>query len=103
MLVNRYYGWYSDVGHTELIEMQIQHDLRGWHNAFDMPVIVTEYGADTIAGFHQVSRHDKCVNSGYNTLVFLRKTNVFEGYTGISLSVRPSVCPPLGEELLGLG
>ncbi|XP_045171153.2 beta-glucuronidase-like isoform X2 [Mercenaria mercenaria] len=53
ILVNRYYAWYSDVGHTELIQLQLENDLRHWYQTFSMPVIVSEYGADTIAGFHQ--------------------------------------------------
>ncbi|XP_053376581.1 beta-glucuronidase-like [Mercenaria mercenaria] len=53
ILVNRYYAWYTDVGHTELIQQQLENDLRHWYQRFNMPVIVSEYGADTIAGFHQ--------------------------------------------------
>lgn len=54
ILVNRYYAWYSDVGHTELIQRQLESDLRHWHQTFNRSIIVSEYGADTIAGFHQV-------------------------------------------------
>lgn len=54
ILVNRYYAWYSDIGHTELIQLQLANDLRHWHHTFNRPVIVSEFGADTIAGFHQV-------------------------------------------------
>ncbi|KAH3883054.1 beta-glucuronidase-like [Dreissena polymorpha] len=53
ILVNRYMAWYSDVSHTELIQRQLEYDLRGWHAKFNKPLIVSEYGADTIAGFHQ--------------------------------------------------
>jgi len=54
ILVNRYYAWYSDVGHTELIGRQLEHDLRAWHAKFRKPVVMSEYGADTVAGLHQV-------------------------------------------------
>ncbi|XP_060576094.1 beta-glucuronidase-like isoform X2 [Ruditapes philippinarum] len=54
ILVNKYYAWYSDVGHTELIQLQLENDLRHWHAKFNKPMILSEYGADTIAGFHQV-------------------------------------------------
>ncbi|XP_052798227.1 beta-glucuronidase-like isoform X2 [Mya arenaria] len=53
ILINRYYAWYSDVGHTELIGRQLEYDLREWHAKFDKPIIMSEYGSDTIAGFHQ--------------------------------------------------
>lgn len=51
--VNRYYSWYSDPGHLELIELQLERELRGWHERFRQPVILSEYGADAIAGFYQ--------------------------------------------------
>ena len=50
--VNRYLGWNTDPGETELIEGQLERDLLRWHERFDKPVFVTEYGADTVAGFH---------------------------------------------------
>jgi beta-glucuronidase len=52
MLINRYHSWYSDPGHTELIEMQIVNELTPWHEKWHKPLIVSEYGADTIAGMH---------------------------------------------------
>jgi beta-glucuronidase len=51
--VNRYYSWYEDPGHLELIEGQVEWELRGWHDNFNKPVIMAEYGADAISGFHQ--------------------------------------------------
>jgi len=50
--INRYFGWYSDPGHTELIHRQMLADLRNWHKARGKPVMVTEYGADTVPGLH---------------------------------------------------
>lgn len=52
MCINRYHSWYSDPGHTELIEMQVVNELTPWHEHFRKPLIVSEYGADTIAGMH---------------------------------------------------
>jgi beta-glucuronidase len=51
--VNRYYSWYTDSGHLELIEYQVENELRAWNERFNKPVLMTEYGADAIAGFHQ--------------------------------------------------
>ncbi|ADQ05861.1 Beta-glucuronidase [Caldicellulosiruptor hydrothermalis 108] len=50
--VNRYYSWYTDCGKLELIEYQLEKELLRWYELFKKPVIVSEYGADTIAGFH---------------------------------------------------
>lgn len=54
ILVNIYYGWYSDCGHTELIQRQVKNNLLGWRERTNKPIMVSEYGADTIAGLHQV-------------------------------------------------
>jgi len=50
--INRYYGWYSDSGQTDLINLQLSHDLDGWWNKYGKPIIVSEYGADTVPGLH---------------------------------------------------
>jgi len=52
--INRYFGWYSDSGHTELIHRQMAAELRAWRAARGKPVMVTEYGADTVAGLHML-------------------------------------------------
>lgn len=52
MCINRYHSWYSDPGHLELIELQTVAELAPWHEHFKKPLIISEYGADTIAGFH---------------------------------------------------
>ena len=51
--VNRYFSWYSDSGHLELIERQVEHDLRKRYDLHRKPVLVTEFGADAVAGLHQ--------------------------------------------------
>ena len=55
LCVNRYYGWYSDMGHIEVIGYQLKYDLDMWHAKFNKAIIMTEYGADTVSGFHSVS------------------------------------------------
>ncbi|KAF6041431.1 GUSB [Bugula neritina] len=52
--VNHYYAWYSDMGHIEVIGLQIKQDLDMWHKTFNKSVILSEYGADTISGFHSL-------------------------------------------------
>ena len=51
--VNRYYSWYTDSGKLELIEYQLERELKEWHERYKKPVFLSEYGADTITGFHQ--------------------------------------------------
>ncbi len=51
--VNGYNSWYNDPGHLEVIDRQLEHRLRMWYEKYHKPLIMTEFGADTIAGFHQ--------------------------------------------------
>ncbi|OQE28654.1 hypothetical protein PENSTE_c003G01166 [Penicillium steckii] len=50
--LNRYFGWYSETGDLEEAEAALEKELRGWEEKFNKPIIMTEYGADTIAGLH---------------------------------------------------
>ncbi|CAE1312335.1 uidA [Acanthosepion pharaonis] len=53
LCINRYYGWYSDNGHTEVIPLQLAYDLDSIYNLHHRPIILAEYGADAIAGLHR--------------------------------------------------
>ncbi|XP_057378859.1 beta-glucuronidase-like isoform X2 [Daphnia carinata] len=50
--INRYFGWYSDTGHSELITYQMIKEVTAWHDKHLKPVLVTEYGAGALAGLH---------------------------------------------------
>ncbi|MFI4910108.1 MAG: beta-glucuronidase [Sedimentisphaeraceae bacterium JB056] len=50
--INRYYSWYINPGKLETIEPDMKNDLLKWHTRFKKPIIISEYGADTISGFH---------------------------------------------------
>lgn len=50
--VNRYYGWYVFTGDMETAEDYLEADLKGWASEFKKPIIMSEYGADTMPGFH---------------------------------------------------
>ncbi|OJJ07902.1 hypothetical protein ASPVEDRAFT_57133 [Aspergillus versicolor CBS 583.65] len=52
--LNRYFGWYSETGDLAEAEAALEKELRGWQDKFDRPMIMSEYGADTIAGLHSV-------------------------------------------------
>jgi beta-glucuronidase len=52
--INRYFGWYSETGDLAEAEAALEKELRGWQDKFDRPIIMTEYGADTLAGMHSV-------------------------------------------------
>jgi beta-glucuronidase len=50
--VNRYYGWYSDCGHLEVVTDHLTEYMKAWHARYHKPLFLTEYGADTLAGSH---------------------------------------------------
>ncbi len=53
-MINRYYGWYVDTGDLTAAERHLEAELTAWAEAHDKPILVTEYGADTMAGLHDV-------------------------------------------------
>jgi beta-glucuronidase len=52
--LNRYFGWYSQTGDLEEAEAALETELRGWQEKFNRPIVMTEYGADTLAGLHSI-------------------------------------------------
>ena len=50
--LNRYYGWYQQTGNLAAAEVELEAELQGWAATFDKPIIMTEYGVDTLAGLH---------------------------------------------------
>lgn len=53
--LNRYYGWYVDSGEWEVAKVNLEKELNAWlERCPGKPVMITEYGADTVAGLHDV-------------------------------------------------
>ena len=52
--LNRYYGWYYCSGDLESAEKELRAELEKWA-AYGKPVVFTEFGADTVAGFHDAT------------------------------------------------
>ncbi|MGN6754409.1 MAG: beta-glucuronidase [Intrasporangium sp.] len=54
LMLNRYYGWYVNTGDLASAEIAWREELEAW--ATDgKPIIITEYGADTLSGLHSVT------------------------------------------------
>jgi len=53
--INRYYGWYTHSGQLEQAAQALGHELDELHRAFGKPIMLTEFGADTLPGAHQAS------------------------------------------------
>lgn len=54
IMLNRYYGWYVNTGDLDAAESALETELLGWQNKYGKPIIMTEYGADTLTGLHSV-------------------------------------------------
>ncbi|WP_054027879.1 beta-glucuronidase [Bacillus sp. FJAT-28004] len=55
LALNRYYGWYVDGGDLENAKVNLRKELNGWRERCpNKPIVMTEYGADTVAGLHDI-------------------------------------------------
>jgi beta-glucuronidase len=52
VMINRYYGWYVEPGDLDAAERGLEAELQAWAITHSKPIIVTEYGADTMSGLH---------------------------------------------------
>jgi len=54
VMLNRYYGWYVNPGDLASAELALEAEISAWIEAYDKPIVFTEYGADTFPGVHDV-------------------------------------------------
>jgi beta-glucuronidase len=54
VMLNRYFGWYANSGDLPAAERALEAELRSWAEAHAKPIIMTEYGGDTLEGLHDV-------------------------------------------------
>lgn len=52
IMINRYFGWYTNVGNMPLALRYFGGEMDKIHETFKKPLLVTEFGADAIAGMH---------------------------------------------------
>jgi beta-glucuronidase len=50
--INRYYGWYAMGGRLDQAGPALEKELDALHASFGKPIVITEFGADTVAGAH---------------------------------------------------
>jgi beta-glucuronidase len=50
--INRYWGWYTQSGQLDAGAEFLAQELDGLYDRTGKPIIITEFGADTIAGMH---------------------------------------------------
>ena len=54
IMLNRYYGWYVHSGDLAAAERALETELNAWAARYTKPIIITEYGADTLEGLHGI-------------------------------------------------
>lgn len=52
VLVNRYWGWYTLGGQRELARQALAQELEALHAQLQKPIVISEFGADALAGHH---------------------------------------------------
>ncbi len=50
--MNRYWGWYTLGGQLDIARQRLEAEFDQVWDRFHKPIIMTEFGADTIAGYH---------------------------------------------------
>jgi beta-glucuronidase len=50
--INRYWGWYTQGGQLDAAAQVLGQELDELHAAFGKPILISEFGADTISGLH---------------------------------------------------
>ncbi len=52
IFLNRYYGWYTNVGYFDQARAYLNGELDKIYQQFKKPILLSEFGADAIAGSH---------------------------------------------------
>jgi beta-glucuronidase len=53
--INRYYGWYTDPSNLQAVRDKMNAELDVIYERHRKPIVVTEFGADTIEGIHSTT------------------------------------------------
>jgi beta-glucuronidase len=79
--LNRYWGWYVDHYDLESAEKHLDAELTAWEKQYNVPILITEYGADTLVGGHSVHKLPWSEEYQYDFLEMHHR--VFDKHPGI--------------------
>jgi beta-glucuronidase len=79
--LNRYWGWYEDHADLSNARIHLEAELRGWTEKYNVPIVITEYGADTLAGGHSI--HELPWSEEYQTAYLHANHEIFDKFDGI--------------------
>lgn len=54
---NRYNAWYNNPGRLDAIRDRVIGEAEAWHRKYNKPVLMSEYGADTMPGLHELPEY----------------------------------------------
>ncbi|XP_058457881.1 beta-glucuronidase isoform X3 [Malaya genurostris] len=73
---NRYNGWYQNAGKLNMITNRVMDEAHAWHTKHNKPVLMSEYGADTMEGLHLLPAY--IWSEDYQSQVFSRHFRAFD-------------------------
>jgi beta-glucuronidase len=79
--LNRYWGWYEDHSDLPNAAIHLEAELKGWTEKYSVPFIITEYGADTLAGGHSI--HNLPWSEEYQSAFLEMSHSVFDKFPSV--------------------
>ncbi|XP_063983304.1 beta-glucuronidase [Diachasmimorpha longicaudata] len=73
---NRYNSWYSNAGRLDMIIDRVIAEAQNWHEKYNKPVLMSEYGADTVSGLHELPEY--IWSEEYQTAVLSKHFEAFD-------------------------
>ncbi|EDW33659.1 GL11760 [Drosophila persimilis] len=73
---NRYNAWYSNTGRLDMVTKKVVEEAVAWNKHYNKPVIMAEYGADTLEGLHLQPAY--VWSEEFQTEVFARHFKAFD-------------------------
>ncbi|KAH8283558.1 hypothetical protein KR018_006458 [Drosophila ironensis] len=73
---NRYNAWYSNTGRLDMVTQRVIEEATAWNDLYKKPVIMSEYGADTLEGLHMQPAY--VWSEEFQTEVFSRHFKAFD-------------------------
>ncbi|XP_050098793.1 beta-glucuronidase isoform X4 [Anopheles aquasalis] len=73
---NRYNAWYANAGRLNMITNRVIEEAQAWNKMHNKPVLMSEYGADTMEGLHMLPAY--IWSEDYQTRVFSQHFKAFD-------------------------
>ncbi|XP_035792650.1 beta-glucuronidase-like isoform X1 [Anopheles albimanus] len=73
---NRYNAWYANAGRLNMITNRVIEEAQAWNKKHNKPVLMSEYGADTMEGLHMLPAY--IWSEDYQTRVFSQHFKAFD-------------------------